>query len=380
MIDYNIHYTTNKKGKKIARFAYKKPDGKTAYLQAPSKAALNQKIENTFKERGFIKTHSQEITLNEARDFFVKSHLNYKMSLGKTALSTIDDYGSFYRCHIDPFFKNKDLRLMNKKDVIDFVEHLKEKQLDGKTITKIFNHFKNIVSYSADKGRLDYNVTKDINYLTDIFTTNKKRKKIDLDFWNFEVMQQLIYNIDNPMIKLICMILLETAARPSEVRALERSDLLFMKSNSLQINIDKAVKRHKKVGETKTEQGERIVDISASLKDHITDYVNSLPVLQNKLFINTKAKYICVERIIRAINKAFKKMQPEYQDFPIQRKSYAFRHYRTTYFAAKGKFKNALDLAHYIGDKDINFVNRTYIAPFKNGSSSKEFKETITWN
>ena len=45
MIDYNIHYTTNKKGKKIARFAYKKPDGKTAYLQAPSKAALNQKIE-----------------------------------------------------------------------------------------------------------------------------------------------------------------------------------------------------------------------------------------------------------------------------------------------------------------------------------------------
>ena len=379
MIDYNIHYTTNKKGKKIARFAYKKPDGKTAYLQAPSKAALNQKIENTFKERGFIKTHSQQITLNEARDFFVKSHLNYKMSLGKTALSTIEDYGSFYKCHINPFFKNKDLRLMNKKDVIDFVEHLKEKQLDGKTITKIFNHFKNIVSYSADKGRLDYNVTKDINYLTDIFTANKKRKKIDLDFWNFKVMQQLIYNIDNPMIKLICMILLETAARPSEIRALERSDLLFMKSNSLQITINKAVKRHKKIGYTKTMQGDRIVDISASLKDHITDYVNSLPVLQNKLFINTKAKYICVERIIRALDKAFAKMQPEYQDFPIKRKSYLFRHYRSTYFVYFKRFNNALDLAHYIGDRDINFVNRTYIAT-KNRSSNEEFKETITWN
>ena len=380
MINYNIHFTINKKGKKIARFEYKKADGKTAFLQAPTKALLNDKIEKIFKDRGFIKTNSQELTLNEAKDFFVNSHLNYKRSIGKTSDSTIEDYHSFYKCHIYPFFKNKDVRLIEKQNIIDFIESLKSKQLDGKTITKIFNHFKNIISYCADKGKLDFNITKDINYLTDIFTPNKKRKKIDLDFWTFEVMQELIYNIDNKMIKLMYMILLETAARPSEIRALERSDLIFLKSNNLQININKAVKRHKKLGETKTEQGERIVEISASLKDHIVDYVNSLPDLQDKLFLNTKGKYICVERLIRAINKSFKKMRPEYQDFPIKRKAYLFRHYRTTYFAAKGKFNNALELAHFIGDKDINFVNRTYIAPFEHNNKQQKFSENIIWN
>ena len=380
MINYNIHFTTNKKGKKIARFEYKKPDGSKAFLQAPNKSLLNEKIEKKFKDKGFVKTHSKEITLDEAKDFFVNSHLNYKRNIGKTSESTIEDYNSFYKCHIYPFFKNKDVRLIEKQTVIDFVDSLKTKQLDGKTIIKIFNHFKNIISYSADKGKLDYNITKDINYLTDIFTSNKKRKKIDFGHWTFEVMQELIYKINNPIDKLICMLLLETAARPSEIRALERSDLLFLKSNNLQININKAVKRHKKLGETKTDQGERIVEISASLKDHILDHVNSLPDLQDKLFLNSKSKYICVERIIRAINKAFKKMRPEYQDFPIARKSYAFRHYRTTYFAAFGKFNNALELAHYIGDKDINFVNKTYIAPFEHNIKQKEFSENITWN
>ena len=73
-------------------------------------------------------------------------------------------------------------------------------------------------------------------------------------------------------------------------------------------------------------------------------------------------------------------MRPEYQDFPIKRKAYLFRHYRTTFFAAKGKFNNALELAHFIGDKDINFVNRTYIAPFEHNNKQQKFSENIIWN
>lgn len=380
MINYNIHFTTNAKGKKIARFEYKKPDGSKAFLQAPTKALLNAKIEKKFKERGFIKTHSKELPLDEAKDFFVNSHLNYKRSNGRTSISTIEDYESFYRCHIQPYFKNQDVRLIEKQQVINFIESLKDKKLHGQTIIKIFNHFKNIISYCADKGKLDYNVTKDTNYVADIFSIKKKRKKIDLDFWTFEVMQDLVAKISNKMIKIICMILLETAARPSEIRALHRHNLLFLKSNKLAISIENSVKRHKKLGETKTEQGERIVEISASLKDHIQDYLNTLPDHQDKLFLNSLGKFVCIERIIRDVGKAFSKMQPEYQDFPIKRKSYLFRHYRTTYFAAYNKFSNALELAHYIGDKDINFVNRTYIAPYQHTEKSKEFSENITWN
>ena len=175
------------------------------------------------------------------------------------------------------------------------------------------------------------------------------------------------------------MILLETAARPSEIRALEKKDLLFLKSNALEILLKKAVKRHKEIGKTKTKRGNRVVEISPSLRDKIVDYLNTIDPLQEKLFLNSKGKYICVEQIGRAVDKAFRKMDNGYQENPTHRKAYMFRHYRTTYFAVKGKFKNALELAHYIGNESIEFVDRTYIAPYKGKTSKKEFKENIIW-
>ena len=66
------------------------------------------------------------------------------------------------------------------------------------------------------------------NYLKWIVEEEKDHTELDLDKWTFEVMQSLVYKMHNPLIKLICMILLETAARPSEIRALEKEDLLFL--------------------------------------------------------------------------------------------------------------------------------------------------------
>jgi uncharacterized membrane protein YukC len=54
-----------------------------------------------------------------------------------------------------------------------------------------------------------------------------------------------------------------------------------------------------------------------------------------------------------------------------------------TYWAYKGKYKNAIDLAHALGDSDINFVQRTYIKPYgdnQNNVDSSEFQnQQFNW-
>ena len=163
------------------------------------------------------------------------------------------------------------------------------------------------------------------------------------------------------MVKLICMVMLETACRPSEARALDRKSLLF-KNNIPMIKFDKAVKAKKKLGGTKTVNGNRTMVISTRLKDVLTDYVNSLPSKQNSLFLNNKGKYICIEAIISQLEGSLAKNRVQ---LPIDRKSYFFRHYTATYWAYTKKYTNALDLAKALGDKDINFVQDTYIKPFQ---------------
>tara|TARA_X000000950_G_scaffold30275_1_gene32726 strand:+ start:84 stop:1256 length:1173 start_codon:yes stop_codon:yes gene_type:complete len=389
----NKTHKTIDKGKLVKRIQYY-INGERKYLQGETKAIRDQKLEVKRKLPGFSfsKNSSKYLNIKTAYEKFAYS-LTEKQKGGGISRGTLKEYESYYDNHIKIYFNDKNLVLLDKKDVIGFVNYLKEKthiyeegkihqkkSIDFKTLKKIFNFFQRIISYNSRKLYLDRNVAKEMDYLEDVYIPKQKQKMVDLNKWTFEVMQEVVYKIDNPMIRLICMILLETAARPSEIRALDRSVLLFLISNKLQIHIKSAVKYKKKLGDTKTEKGDRIVDISASLKDKIVDYLNTLDPLQDKLFLNSKGKYVCVERIGRAVGKAFSKMQPGYQENPIPRKAYMFRHYRTTYFAAKGKFSDGTQLANYIGDKSIDFVNSTYIKPYRDQSDQKDFKENITWN
>ena len=375
-------YAVNRGSKKVYRFDYYGDDNKKKSIQAPSKKLLQEKIDKLLIGRKFVKTKSVEVIIDEAQFDFVNKKLANKRAAGKTGQGTIDSYESYFENHIGPFFKDRDIRTITKYDVSKFVDHLQEKNdINSQTLIKIFNHFKNIIAYQVDRFKIENNVfAENINYLTDIHVPEKEHKTIDLEVWTFEIMQKIVARVDRPMIRLMMMILLETAARPSEIRALERKHLLFLKSNKLKIAIEGAVKKGKILGKTKTKGGRRQVEISPSLKDHIVDYLNTLPNLQDRLFLNGVGKYVCVERIIKGLEGALKKMEPEYQTLPIDRKTYAFRHFRATHWAAKGKFKNALELAFALGDKDINFVNRTYIAPFEQDESTGEFKENIAWD
>ena len=198
------------------------------------------------------------------------------------------------------------MELIDKDKVFSFVDFLKNKivnkQINSDTVRKIFNTLSLIIQHQVDTNKLSKNVCKDKDYLKTIVTSKKVAKPIDFDDWSLDKVANIVSDISNPMVQTMCMVMLETAARPSEVRALDRKSLLF-KNNIPMIRFDKAVKAKKKLGGTKTVNGVRTMVISTALKDRLTNYLNTLPSKQNSLFLNSKGKYICIEAIISHLEK-----------------------------------------------------------------------------
>jgi len=362
-MELNIKPTT-KNGKRVWRYSYFGLDGKVKFISNKSKSVVETLAKKKVNDVGIYKTSSSQIFLSEANTSFMQ-HQDYKRAESKIGTSTIDNYSSFYLNHILPYFGNVDIRLIDKDKLFTFIEFLKNKivnkQINSDTVRKIFNTLSLIIQHQVDINKLSKNVCKDKDYLKTIVTSKKVAKPIDFDDWSLDKVANIVSDISNPMIQLMCMVMLETAARPSEVRALDRKSLLF-KNNIPMIRFDKAVKAKKKLGGTKTINGVRTMVISTALKNRLTNYLYTLPSKQNSLFLNSKAKYICIEAIISHLDRALAKNRVQ---LPIDRKSYFFRHYAATYWAYTKKYTNALDLARALGDKDINFVQDTYIKPFQ---------------
>tara|TARA_Y100000389_G_scaffold37566_1_gene31902 strand:- start:14018 stop:15151 length:1134 start_codon:yes stop_codon:yes gene_type:complete len=368
MNTFNIR-SVIKNGKKVYRYKYYGTDGKIKFLHNPVKAMLIKKVIVKTDEVGFIKTTASEFLFPEAYALWTK-HLNYKRSEGKISQSSIDDYDSFYRNHISIFFKDIDIRNITKDMVSEFVSTLRSKSINSQTLSKVFNTLSAMLQYAKDSDKIIKNICKEKNYLVNVIISKAEPVEINFDKLDIDTVIKIIKNIKRPEISLLCLIMLETACRPSEALALSKDDLDF-KSNVPLIKITNAVKRGKKLGSTKTNTGKRVLAISAGLKDKIQAHIAKLPNHQESLFLNRLGKYICVEQLIRGLEKSLDELGIK---LPSNRKSYFFRHYMATYWAKTNKYKNPLDLAKALGHKDINFTIKTYIKPFED--KSKEFEKS----
>jgi len=355
-------------GKRRYRWKYIGEDTKPKSITKNTYKDCKEKAEEKIKEVGFIKFDSQEVTLNEAYDSFIK-RLKYKIREGIVDIGHVKSYSSFYANHILPNFNNVDIRKIGEKELNSFVKYLTDKlftnELKAKTIRKIFNTLELIIQNQVDppNRKLKRNICKDADWMTMVVTSRTKPERIDFDYWNMDLMKKIIHNIPRYEVQLICKILLECALRPSEARCLTLDDLLnFDASSNLPpiIDINKSVKSGtKKIGDPKTDNGFRQLVISNDLRDEINKYVKTLPKDQNYLFLDKTNSPIRLEAIIRGIDKSLNKL---HLTLPIKRKGYFWRHYTASFWAYTSKYKNAIDLAKALGDKSIDFVQDNYIA------------------
>ena len=360
----------DKKGnvKMYWRWNYIGVNNKPLAITKINKAKVKEKAQTIIKEIGFIKTSTHEVLLNEAYDSFEK-RLKYKIREGVIEVGHARDYGSFYANHILPYFNNVDIRNLGEQEINGFVKYLTDKlfknELKAKTIRKIFNTLSAILQNQVDppNRKINRNICKDANWMTMVVTSRTKPERIDFDYWNMDLMKNIIHNIPRYKVQLICKILLECALRPSEARCLTIDDLLnFDASSNLPpiIDINKSVKSGtKKIGDPKTDNGFRQLVISNDLRDEINKYVKTLPKDQKHLFLDKTNSPIRLEAIIRGMDKSLNKLG---LTLPIKRKGYFWRHYTASFWAYTSKYKNAIDLAKALGDKSIDFVQENYIA------------------
>ena len=360
----------DKKGnvKMYWRWNYIGVNNKPLAITKINKAKVKEKAQTIIKEIGFIKTSTHEVLLNEAYESFEK-RLKYKIREGVIEVGHARDYGSFYANHILPYFNNVDIRNLGEQEINGFVKYLTDKlfknELKAKTIRKIFNTLSAILQNQVDppNRKINRNICKDANWMTMVVTSRTKPERIDFDYWNMDLMKNIIHNIPRYKVQLICKILLECALRPSEARCLTIDDLLnFDASSNLPpiIDINKSVKSGtKKIGDPKTDNGFRQLVISNDLRDEINKYVKTLPKDQKHLFLDKTNSPIRLEAIIRGMDKSLNKLD---LTLPIQRKGYFWRHYTASFWAYTSKYKNAIDLAKALGDKSIDFVQENYIA------------------
>ena len=360
----------DKKGnvKMYWRWNYIGANNKPLAITKINKAKVKEKAQTIIKEIGFIKTSTHEVLLNEAYESFEK-RLKYKIREGVIEVGHARDYGSFYANHILPYFNNVDIRNLGEQEINGFVKYLTDKlfknELKAKTIRKIFNTLSAILQNQVDppNRKINRNICKDANWMTMVVTSRTKPERIDFDYWNMDLMKNIIHNIPRYKVQLICKILLECALRPSEARCLTIDDLLnFDASSNLPpiIDINKSVKSGtKKIGDPKTDNGFRQLVISNDLRDEINKYVKTLPKDQKHLFLDKTNSPIRLEAIIRGMDKSLNKLD---LTLPIKRKGYFWRHYTASFWAYTSKYKNAIDLAKALGDKSIDFVQENYIA------------------
>jgi len=366
-LEYNNITPVQVRGETKYRFKYKGADNKIKFITRGKRKNLTPIVVKKVETDGFKITDFNYWSIDEAHQLWHDRLIKKNVAYNKPSESCIKDYNSFATFHILPYFYNQDARLIDKDSIKSFVKFLENKKaINAKTLSKIFNVLSAILDASAAKGKLARNVCKDMDYLYDIVIENRKFDKLDFEVWSLDRMIDLINHTLRADIKLMFLLMLETACRPSEIRGLNRSHLRF-KSNSPYLSISNAVKRNGSLGLTKNKKIRDLV-ISSSLKDKIQDHLNQLPETQDSLFLEKSGKYIRLETLIKHLDKACKSFGEE---LPYNRKCYFFRHFMATYWAFKKKYTDPQDLADALGDDSVDFVRRTYIKPYANTEMEK---------
>jgi len=373
----------NSKGKKqkAHTFTYKE-NGKKVVVQSPNKQWLEQEAEKILLRIGNINPKNMNVVisvpLSHAWNVYTKkckSRANEPTtSFSKT---TFKEYSEHYK-HIEKHCGDVDLTKVDVEYIADFIKKIDDLDFDYKK--KIFHTFARIYDTQVGMAETDpfkVNVFKTATFFKKEDAPKKKKSgKIDFEEWNFDRIKTIISKIPSEPYQLMFKLMAETSCRPSEARAAQRKNFHF-KRNIPVFEVTNSVDYEKELAPPKTEAGYRELEISASLKDQLIDYMNSLPEDQQCIFLNSKGKFYDLKNMITCLDKAVESLN---LTLPVARKTYFFRHWNVSYWCYQGKYTNPFDLATHMGDLDLKFINTNYIKKYSTSKDSVKYSDHQTSN
>ena len=377
----------NSKGKKqkAHTFTYKE-NGKKVVVQSPNKQWLEQEAEKILLRIGNINPKNMNVILSVPLSYAwnvyskkCKSRANEPTT--NFSMTTFKEYSEHYK-HIEKHCGDIDLTKVDVEYIADFVKKIDD--LDFEYKKKIFHTFSRIYDTQVGMAETDpfkVNVFKTATFFKKEDAPKKKKSgKIDFEEWNFDRIKTIISKIPSEPYQLMFKLMAETSCRPSEARAAQRKNFHF-KRNIPVFEVTNSVDYKKGLAPPKTEAGYRELEISASLKDQLIDYMNSLPEDQQCIFLNSKGKFYDLKNMITCLDKAVESLNLK---LPVARKTYFFRHWNVSYWCYQGKYTNPFDLATHMGDLDLKFINTNYIKKYSVSKESVKYSEhqnnNYNWN
>ena len=337
------------------RFAYYQ-NGKPKYLQSKNKSFLKEKAKQISAIIQNAKTN-KEVFLVNAWWFFEDNY--------ESGVDTLKDYRSYFNNYILKYLGDVDLATLSEEEIKQWCNKIKQTKLKKTTQIKIYNTFALVYQAAVDQNLLSKNLVKAQTFYKKT-SEDREAPQIDFNVWTNELIESIINNVKDYKVQLMFKLMLQTAMRPSEVRALSKQNLIF--NNTPHITITHALTKNKKIKPPKTKAGKRWVIISSALKLEILKYINTLPKDQKYLFLNTKSNFIDLKYMTTQLNDALKLCKVK---LPLDRKLYFFRHYAASYWSFKSRYKDPQDFAFHFGDKDINFIKDNYIKNSPNPNTEK---------
>jgi integrase len=371
------------KGKKhkAHTFTYK-DQGKKKVIQSPNKQWLEQEAEKILLRIGNINPKNMNVVISVPLSYAwnvyskkCKSRANEPTT--GFSMTTFREYSEHYK-HIERHCGNVDLTKVDVEYIADFIKKIDD--LDFEYKKKIFHTFARIYDTQVGMAETDpfkVNVFKTATFFKKEDAPKKKKTgKIDFEEWNFDRIKTIISKIPFKPYQLMFKLMAETSCRPSEARAAQRKNFHF-KRNIPVFEVTNSVDYKKGLAPPKTEAGYRELEISASLKDQLIDYMNTIPEDQQCIFLNSKGKFHDLSNMIDALDKAVESLNLK---LPVARKTYFFRHWNVSYWCYQGKYTNPFDLATHMGDLDLKFINTNYIKKYATSKESVKYSDHQTNN
>lgn len=131
------------------------------------------------------------------------------------------------RLYIRPFFKNKLIKDITRRDIIKFQDYLLDK-LSVNTAKGVHTQFSAILRYAASMEYIDKNVAKEVG---NIRGGSTKR----FEYWSLNEFKEFIRTVDNLKFKTLFMLLFFSGARIGEATSLTWKDIDF-KNDMIDIN------------------------------------------------------------------------------------------------------------------------------------------------
>lgn len=217
----------------------------------------------------------------------IKEYLDYLLVEKKLSINTLESYKCDLKYYLD-YFKNKSIKKISKKDITKFIESLKDKDLNEKTINHIIGTVKSFHGY--------FSLYHDIPNITENIIRLKTKKTLPKVLTIEEV--ELILDIDlktpfDYRNKAMLELMYSSGLRVSELLNLTVNDIDF--ENDLVKVFGKGSK-------------ERIIPIGdyalKALSKYICEYRNALiKIPTDILFLNNHGKKMSRSGFFKIINK-----------------------------------------------------------------------------